>query len=186
MGIAKRKIKAHSFNSITGEIHDAVYTQTELIYKRPINGYIGAYMKRLADIVDLSKSAQRLFFALVRNVDDYNKVIAKWKDLLAESEVNISKAKKELEEHQFIAKIGKSYVLNPFVVLSKYQTQAPENQGAVQAIWRRYVEDMNDWYDEIDDDAKELYGVAVKPRPRNIKIGKEWLEAPECVVKEKE
>ena len=90
-------------------------------------------MKRLADIVDLSKSAQRLFFALVRNVDDYNKVIAKWKDLLAESEVNISKAKKELEDHQFIAKIGKSYVLNPFVVLSKYQTQAPENQGAVQA-----------------------------------------------------
>lgn len=45
---------------------------------------------------------------------------------------------------------------------------------------------MNDWYDEIDDDAKELYGVAVKPRPRNIKIGKEWLEAPECVIKEKE
>jgi hypothetical protein len=178
MSITKRKIKAQSINNVTGEIHEAVYTQTEHIYKRPVNGYIGAYMKRLADIVDVSKSAQRLFFALVHKVDDYNKVIAKWKDLLDESDANISKAKKELEEHKFIARIGKSYVLNPFVVLSKYQTQAPENQGAVQMIWRRYVEDMNDWYEDIDDDAKELYGVAIKPKSKNIKIGKEWYKAP--------
>ena len=178
MGITKRKIKAQSINSATGEIHEAVFTQTEHIYKRPVNGYIGAYMKRLADIVELSKSAQRLFFALVHNVDDYNKIVVKWKDLLEESNVNISKAKKELEEHKFIARIGKAYVLNPFVVLSKYQTQAPENQSAVQMIWRRYVEDMNDWYEEIDTDAKELYGITVKPKAKKIKVGNDWITAP--------
>lgn len=159
MRLAKRKVKSTSVNGITGEVHETLTTQNDHIYRRPVNGYKGAYMKKMSDIVDISKSAQRLFFAIVHDVDDYNKVMSKWNKISTESTVNISKAKKELEENEFIAKIGKSWVLNPFVVLPRYQTQAPELQNAVQQIYRRYVEDMNDWYEGIDVDAQELYGV---------------------------
>ena len=158
MKVTKRKIKAQSTNGTTGEIHEAVYTQTDHVYRRPVNGYKGAYMKRLVDIVELSKPAQRLFFALVHNVDDYNKVIAKWNKMSSEESSNLSRYKKELETGGFIAKIGKSYVLNPFVVLPKYQTQSPEIQNEVQMIYRRYVENMNDWYEGIDEDVEEIYG----------------------------
>ena len=159
MGIAKRKIKSTSVNQTTGEVHETLTIHTEHLYQRPVNGYKGAYMKKMSDIVELSKSAQRLFFAIVHNVNDYNKVISKWNQISDEPTANISKAKKELEKHEFLAKIGTSWVLNPFVVLPKYQTQAPELQNAVQMIYRRYVENMNTWYEGIDEDAKELYGV---------------------------
>lgn len=157
MSINKRKIKSTSINNQTGEIHETVTVQTEHVYRRPVNGYKGVYMKKLSDIVELSKSAQRLFFALVHNVDDYNKIMVKWKETLNESDATISRAKKELVTQGFIAKIGKSWVLNPFVVLPRYQTQAPELQNAVQMIYRRYVENMNDWYEGIDEDMEELY-----------------------------
>lgn len=158
MSITKRKIKSTSVNQKTGEVHETVTVQTEHLYRRPVNGYKGAYMKKLSDIVDLSKSSQRLFFSLVHNVDDYNKIIIKWKETLSESDAVISRAKKELVEQGFIAKIGKSWVLNPFVVLPRYQTQAPELQNAVQLMYNRYVYNMNDFYEGIDEDVKEIYG----------------------------
>lgn len=162
MSITKRKIKGQSVNQNTGEVHEVLQTQTTYYYQRAVNGYSGAYMKKMSDIVELGKPAQRLFFAVVHNVNDYNRVEVMWNTLSNENASNISKAKKELVEHEFIAKIGKAWVLNPFVVLARYQTQAPQVQGEVQQIWRRYVEDMNDWYDGIDEDAHELYGVKKK------------------------
>jgi len=159
MSITKRNIKSTSINTTTGEIHETITTHTDYNYRRAINGYKGTYMVKLAEIIEVSKSSQRLFFAIVQDVNDFNRVQAKWSALIAEPATTISKAKKELEEAGFIAKIGKAWVLNPFVVLPRYQAKAPENQSAVQQIYRRYVEDMNDWYDGIDEDAKELYGV---------------------------
>lgn len=159
MSITKRKIKSVSVNSQTGEMHETLTTQTQYNYRRPVNGYKGAYMESVLSIIERSKTAGRLFRAIVKNVDEYNIIVCKWNSLIPEDATNISKAKKELVEHGFIAKIGKSWVLNPFMVLPKYQTQAPENQSAVQQIWKRYVENMNDWYDGIDEDAKEIYGV---------------------------
>lgn len=156
--IAKKKIKSESVNQITGEMHETLTTHTEYRYKRPNSGYKGVYMKRLADIVEVSKPAQRLFFAIVHNVDDYNKVITKWNKISDDNASNISKCKKELIDNNFLAKIHKSYVLNPFVALPRYQTNAPENQSAVQQIYNRYVENMNDWYEDIDRDAMDLYG----------------------------
>lgn len=159
MSITKSKIKSTSVNSVTGEVHETMTTQTYHNYRRPVNGYNGVYMKKLSDIINISKPAQRLFFEVSRNVNDYNKLVAKWNTLSSENAANISKAKKELVDQGFIAKIGKSWVLNPFVVLPKYQTQSPEVQSEVQSIYRRYVENMNDWYEGIDEDAQELYGV---------------------------
>lgn len=158
MSITKRKIKSTSVNVQTGEIHETLTTQTEHMYRRPVNGYKGTYMKKMSDIVELSKPAQRLFFAVVQNVDDYNKIVAKWNKMSNEESSNLSRYKKELVTHEFIAKLGKSWVLNPFVVLPRYQTQAPELQNAIQMIYRRYVENMNDFYEGIDEDKEELYG----------------------------
>jgi hypothetical protein len=158
MSITKRKIKSTSVNQQTGEVHETLTTQTDHIYRRPTNGYKGVYMKKMSDIVELTKPAQKLFFAIVHNVDDYNKVTAKWNTLSEAESSNLSRYKKELVTHGFLAKIGKSWVLNPFVVLPRYQTQAPELQSAVQMMYRRYVEDMNDWYEGIDEDKEELYG----------------------------
>lgn len=159
MSITKKKIKSTSVNEQTGEIHQTITTQTDFVYRRPIHGYKGTYMKRLSEIVHLSKTAQRLFFALTENVNEYNRVVAKWNGLIPDNASNISKAKKELLEQDFIAKIGKAYVLNPFVVLPRYQTQSPQTQTEVQLIYNRYVHDLNDWYEGIDEDASELYDV---------------------------
>jgi len=164
MSIAKRKVKVTSHNEYTGEVHTIMADQTTYNYKRPDNGYTGAYMKRMSEIVELSKPAQRLFFQTVQNVNEYNRVANKWNKISPEATATISRAKKELEEHQFLAKIGKAWVLNPYVLLPKYQTQAPQVQNEVQQIWRRYVEDMNDWYEGIDDDAAELYGVELNEK----------------------
>ena len=158
MNVAKKKIKVQSHNTETGEMHETLVTQIEHVYRRPLNGYKGAYMKKLSEIVEVSKSAQRLFFAIVQNVNDYNKLITKWNTLSEEDAGNISKAKKELVENGFIAKIGKSWVLNPYVVLPRYQTKAPEYQGEIQQIWTRYNENLSEWYEGIDVDAQELYG----------------------------
>ncbi len=158
MSVTKSKIKSTSINEQTGEVHETLTTQTQYNYRRPINGYKGVYMKKMSDIVELSKSAQKLFFTVVHNVDDYNKIVCKWNQMSSEESSNLSRYKKELEKHDFIAKIGKSWVLNPFVVLPRYQTQSPEIQNEVQQMWRRYVEDMNDWYEGIDEDKLEIYG----------------------------
>lgn len=162
MSIVKRKIKSTSVNEQTGEVHETMPTQTEHVYRRPTNGYKGAYMKRVRDIIDRSKAAQRLFFALLDNVNDYNRVNIQWNKITDDTESVISKAKKELQEHNFIAKIGKAWVLNPFIVLPRYQTKSPEIQTEVQQIYRRYVENMNDYYEGIDNDAHELYDI---PKP---------------------
>lgn len=115
-------------------------------------------MKRLSEIVELSKNSQRLFFAVVSNVDDYNRLKTKWNTLLPDCDSsNLSKSKKELVEKDYIAKIGKSYVLNPFVMLPRYQASAPEMQNAIQMIYNRYVHNMNDWYEDIDNDMNILF-----------------------------
>lgn len=164
MSITKRKIKSQSTNKDTGEVHETITTQTEYIYRRPVNGYKGTYMNTLLSIVERSKMAGRLFRVLVHNVNDYNRVEVKWSSLTDDDASNISKAKKELADHDFIAKIGKAWVLNPFMVLPRYQRDCPQAQAEVQQIWRRYVESMNDWYDGIDEDAKELYGAEPKKK----------------------
>lgn len=157
MKVVKKKIKVESVNKFTGEVHKTIATQVEHVYRRPLSGYKGVYMKRLADIVDLTKPAQRLLFSLIDNVDDYNRLKVKWNCLVEDDAGNISRAKKELMEKDFVAKIYSCYVLNPFVVLPRYQTQAPEYQGEIQQIYERYIHDIDTWYDGIDEDAEKLY-----------------------------
>ena len=158
MSIVKKKIKHTSKNENTGEVHEILTTQIEYVYRKPISGYKGVYMKRLSEIVELSKNSQRLFFAVVSNVDDYNRLKTKWNTLLPDCDSsNLSKSKKELIEKDYIAKIGKCYVLNPFVMLPRYQASAPEMQNAIQMIYNRYVHNMNDWYEDIDNDMNILF-----------------------------
>lgn len=158
MSIVKKKIKHMSKNENTGEVHEILTTQTEYVYRRPISGYKGIYMKRLSEIVELSKNSQRLFFAIVSNVDDYNRLKTKWNTLLSDCDSSaISKSKKELIEKDYVSKIGKYYVLNPFVTLPRYQTNAPEMQNAIQMIYNRYVHNMNDWYEDIDYDMERIF-----------------------------
>lgn len=158
MSIVKKKIKHMSKNEDTGEVHEILTTQTEYVYRRPTSGYKGVYMKRLSEIVELSKNSQRLFFAIVNNVDDYNRLKTKWNTLLPDCDSSaISKSKKELIEKDYVAKIGKYYVLNPFVTLPRYQTNAPEMQNAIQMIYNRYVHNMNDWYEDIDYDMERIF-----------------------------
>lgn len=158
MSIVKKKIKHMSKNEDTGEVHEILTTQTEYVYRRPISGYKGVYMKRLSEIVELSKNSQRLFFAIVSNVDDYNRLKTKWNTLLPDIDSSaISKSKKELIEKDYVAKIGKCYVLNPFVTLPRYQTNAPEMQNAIQMIYNRYVHNMNDLYEDIDYDMERIF-----------------------------
>ena len=46
MSITKRKIKSTSVNQQTGEVHETLTTHTEHMYRRPVNGYKGVYMKK--------------------------------------------------------------------------------------------------------------------------------------------
>lgn len=146
-------------NPNTGEVSSQVINTTEFYTNKPNKGYQGIYMRELKQIVELGKSSQRLFFALVENVDQYNRIIGKWSTFTEDPPNYISKAKKELEEAGFIAKIGKAWVLNPYIVLPKYMNNLAENQYQTQKIWSLYVEDMNVHYEGIAQDAKELFEV---------------------------
>jgi hypothetical protein len=157
----KRLKKVETINESTGEVGSYVMNTIDYQPKYPQTGYQGAYMKSLRDIVDFSKSAQRLFFAIADNTDCHNIIIGKWSTFTEDPPANISKAKRELEEHGFIGKIGKVWVLNPYIVLPKRSNAFNENQYASQRIWTRYMEDANAWYDGIDEDAKDLYGVEI-------------------------
>lgn len=156
----KRLKRLDLYNENTGEVGSMTIATYEDINRRyPMNGHKQAYFGTLEQIVDLSKTAQKLFFALVRNVDEWNRVIGKWKDLTSEPANYVSKAKKELEEAEFIAKIGKVWVLNPYIALPKYQKNYPNSQYEVQRIWTLYIEDADAYYEGIHEDAKELYQV---------------------------
>jgi hypothetical protein len=160
--LRSRCIVIETTNPITGEVGRHEQRQTELNLKYPKNGYKGTYMQDLSKIIDLTKGAQRLFFALIDNVDDHNIIIGKWSTFVEERPDNISKAKKELDEAGFIAKIGKVWVLNPFIVLPK-RAKNTENQYQTQQIWTRYIEDTDAYYDGIDQDANQLFGVNLVP-----------------------
>jgi hypothetical protein len=117
------------------------------------------YMAKIEDLIELSKSAQRLFFALTRNVDEHNRILGKWNTFTEDPADNISKAKKELQQAEFIGKIGKYWVLNPYVVLPKYQRPPDQDsQYEVQKIWTRELEDANAYYDGIEQDKINLFG----------------------------
>lgn len=148
-----------SVNQNTGEVTSQVISVTDYYPNRPNNGYQGIYMKQLKDIVLLNKVAQRLFFAIIEHVDQYNRIIGKWSTFTDDAPNYISIAKKELTEAGFIDKIGTVWVLNPYVVLPKYMNNMAENQYQTQQIWSRYIENMNVWYEHIDKDAQELFGV---------------------------
>lgn len=155
------KIKAKAVittNMNTGEVTEQ-YQETYDIQKRhPQKGYKGIYMKELAQIIEVSKSAQKLFFALINYVDENNTIVGKWSSFTDMRPDTVSKAKKELDNAGFIGKIGKVWVLNPYVVLPKHDKYT-SSQYNIQRIWTRYMEDANAYYPEIDQDAHDIYGV---------------------------
>lgn len=152
-----------TYSEITGEVGNTIIALSDYTDRKyPNKGYNSMYVNKLEGLMDLSKTAQRLFFAIIKNVDEWNRIIGRWKDFTDDPVPNISKAKKELMEAGFIAKLGKAWVLNPYIVLPRYQKNYMNSQYEVQQIWTRYVEDMNAYYDGIDDDAEELYNVKLQ------------------------
>ncbi len=159
---SKKKLKRFDMiNQNTGEVGSMAVTIAEDINRRyPMNGHKQVYVTQLENLTEVSKTAQRLFFALIKNVDEWNRIVGKWKDFIDAPANHISTAKKELDEAGFISKLGKCWVLNPYVALPKYQKNYPNSQYEAQRIWTRYLEDANAYYDGIDADAIELYGVS--------------------------
>lgn len=157
----KNRLKnVNMVNHNTGEVGSLGICITDNTDRRyPMQGHSQVYCTKLENIIELSKNAQKLFFALTHKVDESNIIIGKWKDFIDAPANRISTAKKELIEQGFVAKLGKVMVLNPYVVLPKYQKQNPNSQYEIQRIWTRYLEDANAYYDGIDNDAHILYGV---------------------------
>jgi len=150
-------------NEHTGEILTAV-SEVTLAEKRlyPIRGYQGVYMKTLANIVELSKPAQKLLFKLMesKHRTEYNILIVKWKDIGSELGYNqqyTSKIKKELEDKEFILKYRRRYMLNPYVVLPLQCKVDDINQWKTQMIWKKLAEDKDNWYDGIYEDMREIF-----------------------------
>lgn len=178
--------KANIIQSETGEIQSIqVENNISQVSMFPVNSKDRTmiYMNDFTRITELNKTEQLMFFAILQNCDGYNIVKASWKDIakdITSDQSRISKTIKQLKDLNFIAKVESKHMVNPFIVLPKYDKNERESQWLCQQVWKLYTEDMNIY---IPDDhiPTVRYMLGLK-ESTHIKVGNKKSEEQSKIV----
>ena len=172
--------KANIIQSETGEIKAIEVENTiSQVSMFPVNSKDRTmiYMNDFTRIIELNKTEQLMFFAILQNCDGYNIVKSSWKDIakdITSDQSRISKTIKQLKDLNFIAKIEGKYMVNPFIVLPRYDRNERESQWLCQQVWKLYTEDMNTYIpDDYISTVKYMLGLK---ESTHIKVGNKKSE----------
>ena len=137
-------------------------------------------MDKFEKILELTKTQQTLLFEILKNVDRYNIITKTFKDIavnITNDDSRLSKEVKALKDHDFISKIEKVYMLNPFYVLPCYEKEVPEKYWKLQQIWNLYNVNKDTYWETMDSDIEEIINYS-RPKAKYIKIQKKFYKAP--------
>lgn len=171
--------KVELMNSETGEVKKILIENRHISngmfpknskYKRTV------YMDDLSKIVELNKTEQLMFFAILENVNEFNIVVSKWKDIakdITSDQSRISKTVKVLKDKNFISKIESKYMVNPFIVLPKQKQSETNKNWLLQQIWNLYNNDLNVYIpEEHYEDVEFILNIKNFNKSNYIKVGK--------------
>lgn len=177
------KTKGEFTNKDTGEVFGIEMTNVAKAFVRhPINSKSKrtVYMDQFERILELTKTQQILLFELLKNVDDYNILTKSFKEVgakITSDDSRLSKEVKALKDTEFISKIEKVWMINPFYVLPSYSNSEPEKYWKLQQIWKLYNEDCNITWENMDYDIEEIINHS-RPKSKWIKIKNKFFTSP--------
>ena len=177
------KTKGEVTSAITGEVLSIEMTNIAKAFVRhPINSKSKrtVYMDQFERILELTKTQQILLFELLKNVNEYNILTKSFKEVgskITSDDSRLSKEVKALKDTNFIAKIEKVWMINPYYVLPSYNSSEPEKYWKLQQIWNLYNEDCNVTWETMNSDIEEILNHS-RPKSKWIKIKNKFYESP--------